>query len=88
MQIDQSPTDQSEAHITNTTQPTSDELSNAVKSVINEEKERNRRKLNLIIHNIPESEAEAPTFVKRRIQNKLQMFLGSNLRLRLIFLVS
>ena len=60
MQIDQSPTDQSEAHITNTTQPTSNELSNAVKSVINEEKERNRRKLNLIIHNIPESEAEAP----------------------------
>ena len=64
MQIDQSPTDQSEAHITNTTQPTSDELSNAVKSVINEEKERNRRKLNLIIHNIPESEAEAPNIRK------------------------
>ena len=64
MQINQSPTDQSEAHITNTTQPTSDELSNAVKSVINEEKERNRRKLNLIIHNIPKSEAEAPDIRK------------------------
>ena len=64
MQIDQSPTDQSEAHITNTTQPTSDELSNAVKSVINEEKGRNRRKLNLIKHNIPESEAEAPEIRK------------------------
>ena len=64
MQIDQSPTDQSEAHITNITQPTSDELSNTVKSVINEEKEKKRRKLNLIIHNIPESEAEAPDIHK------------------------
>ena len=35
-----------------------------MKSVINEEKERNRRKLNLIIHNIPESEAEAPDIPK------------------------
>ena len=65
MQIDQSPTDQSEAHITNATQPTSDELSNAVKSVINKEKERNERKLNLIMHNIAESEAEAPDFHKQ-----------------------
>ena len=65
MQIDKSPTDQSEAHITNTTQPTSDELSNAVKSVINEEKERNKRKLNLIMHNIAESEAEAPDIHKQ-----------------------
>ena len=65
MQIDQSPTDQSEAHITNATQPTSNELSTAVKSIINEEKERNRRKLNLTIHNNPESEAKVPDIRKR-----------------------
>ena len=64
MPVDQTVTDQGGAHtgITNTAQPTSD---NAVKSVISEEKERNRRKLNLIIQNIPESEAEAPDICKQ-----------------------
>lgn len=67
MQVDQTVTDQGGTHpgVTNTAQPTSNELSNAVKSVINEEKERDRRKLNLIMHNIPESEAEAPVTRKQ-----------------------
>ena len=41
MQVDQTITAQGEAHseITNTAQPTLDELSNTVKSVINEERE-------------------------------------------------
>jgi len=34
------------------------DISQAVSSVFNEEKEKNKRKLNLILHNIPESNAE------------------------------
>jgi len=45
--------------------PISNELSNAVKSVINEEKERNKRKLNLIIHNIAESDADTSEIRKQ-----------------------
>ena len=50
---------------TNIGRPTTDDLSNAVKSVINEEKDRNKRKLNLILHNIIESDAEAPETRKK-----------------------
>jgi len=34
------------------------EISQAVSSVLNEEKEKSKRKLNIILHNIPESDAE------------------------------
>ena len=82
MQIDQSPTDQSEAHITNTTQPPSDELSNAVKSVINEEKERNKRKLNLIMHNIAKSEAEAPDIHKQEDTKQVTYIFSKQLNVQ------
>ena len=35
-----------------------DEISQAVFSVLNEEKEKSKRRLNIILHNIPESNAE------------------------------
>ena len=35
-----------------------DEISQAVSSVLNEEKEKSKRRLNIFLHNIPESNAE------------------------------
>jgi len=59
--------------------PTSDALRNAVSSVINEEKEKQKCKLNLIVHNMSEPSADEPHARKNQDIASLQDILSTHL---------
>ena len=61
---------------------TPDELRNAISAVINEEKEKQKRKLNLIIHNVKESNAEQPQARKEQDLATLQDIMSSQLNIQ------
>lgn len=62
--------------------PTSDMLRNAVSSVINEEKEKQKRKLNLIVHNMEESSADQAQSRKEHDITAIRDILGSQLEVQ------
>ena len=62
--------------------PTSDMLRNAVSSVINEEKEKQKRKSNLIVHNMEESSADQAQSRKEHDITAIQDILGSQLEVQ------
>jgi len=59
-----------------------DALRNAVSSVINEEKDKQKRRLNLIVHNMIESSADQPQARKEQDIANLQDILSSQLEVR------
>jgi len=61
---------------------TSDMLRNAVSSVIDEEKEKQKRKLNLIVHNMEESSADHPQSRKEHDITAIRDILGSQLEVQ------
>ena len=61
---------------------TPDELRNAVSAVINEEKEKQKRKLNLIVHNMDESSADHAQTRKEHDITMIRDILGSQLEVK------
>jgi len=71
------------SEVNSSSQPaTSDMLRNAVSSVINEEKEKQKRKLNLIFYNMEESSADHPQSRKEHDITAIQDILGSQLEVQ------
>jgi len=57
------------------------DISHAVSSVFNEEKEKNKRKLNLILHNIPESKAESADQQKQHDTDTAMAIINQHLNI-------
>jgi len=57
------------------------DISHAVSSVFNEEKEKNKRKLNLILHNIPESNAESADQQKQHDTDTAMAIINQHLNI-------
>jgi len=56
-----------------------DEIAKAVSSVLKEEKEKSKRKLNIILHNIPESDADTPEVRKEHDTDSVKTIINQHL---------
>jgi len=56
-----------------------DEIAEAVSSVLKEEKEKSKRKLNIILHNIPESDADTPEVRKEHDTDSVKAIINQHL---------
>jgi len=56
-----------------------DEIAEAVSSVLKEEKEKSKRKLNIILHNIPESDADTPEVRKEHDTDTVKAIINQHL---------
>ena len=57
--------------------PVNSHIYAAVTSIINEEKEKDKRKLNIIVHNLPESKESDPKLENLTILQKLHQLLAN-----------